>query len=124
MIIRKAILCLFFGVTTLACGVIQAKQEYFRLDSQELKFIYSMDQIHISQPDQLDFLFLSGFGMKYLEWKQLFLDEIEADHYEGYEFDDPDCAEEECRPFELGRFFLFGRYTEDLAKQQPVDGNR
>ena len=121
MKIKSAFFCLFFAVMSMTCGVIQAEQGYLFLDTSELKFIYSLDQIYISHPRELDFMFLSGFGMKYMEWKQLFLDEIEADCYSGKCISEEDT--DEISPIYIGRVALFGRCKKELAKQIPCDGD-
>jgi len=79
MKLRNAFLCLFLSVTSLCCGSTPCNRRHFFLDASELKFIYMLDQIYRQQPNELDFLFLSGFDMHYLEWKGLFLDELQTD---------------------------------------------
>ena len=122
MKVKNAFLGLFLSVTTLACGDIPYEPQHFFLDASETEFIYSLDHIYINQPRELDFLFLTGFGIQYLEWRQLFLDEIQADVYSG------ECIEEDEEPDNtihyVGRIALFGRFTEDRAKQIPCDGSR
>ena len=111
MKVKFAFFGLIFAVSSLMATSLQIPDQYFLLDTSEMKFLRSLDAIHAEQPEELDFLFLSGFGLFYQDWKKIFLDEVESD-LGIYRY-----VDEKGRP----SIEYIGRHW--MVTDEPVDGS-